>query len=273
MSIAACAAATGRSPSFIGIDKAERLRLLRRSRRYNRRGEDWPALSPMIWVAPMPGAGKKKNAQVWAGRVHWEATIKALRGLSFEDQRGETGRARSIAGRHDHTLELAAQPYRSARWPPGSPRLYMVLSRARFAPSAAIFSEVMHERASPPAVYPMVIGRWSLPLVRSWPRSPTVDMNVVHRFDPRRHHRRQDRRRYRERVAQELGGISPNIICPTPISSGRQHGSKAALPMRPVLRRADPDAGPRGLHDQRCREVAKRAARRAGVRVRRPRRP
>ena len=73
-------AARAAFPAFSASSKAQRLQLLRRILEiYNERAEELAQVVCDEMGAPLQFA---RDAQVWAGRVHLEATIKALERLS-----------------------------------------------------------------------------------------------------------------------------------------------------------------------------------------------
>jgi aldehyde dehydrogenase (NAD+) len=82
----AVAAARRAFPAFSQFPREQRLALLERLlEAYNARGEDLARAVSEEMGAPLPFA---REAQVWAGRVHLEATIRALRNYEFSRLRG-----------------------------------------------------------------------------------------------------------------------------------------------------------------------------------------
>ena len=97
---------------FSTTSREERLALLRRILdAYNRRAGDLAEAVSREMGAPLPFA---LDAQVWAGRVHLEATIEALETYEFSRLKGSSldrpGADRRR--RPDHAVELAAEPDR-----------------------------------------------------------------------------------------------------------------------------------------------------------------
>jgi aldehyde dehydrogenase (NAD+) len=257
----AVAAAKRAFPSFTRTSKAERLQLLRRILEiYNRRGEDIARAVSDEMGAPM---GWARDAQVWAGRVHLEATIKALEDFNFEGQRGETRIVREGIG-----VVGMITPW---NWPLNqivckvAPALAagctMVLKPSEIAPiSGVIFSEVMHEAGVPAGVYNMVSGEGpSVGQVMA--AHPDVDMMSFTGSTRAGIIVAKTAADTVKRVAQELGGKSPNIILPDAdldlaVSKGVEgcfanSGQSCDAPTRMLV--------PRDLHD-RALEIAKRAA-------------
>jgi aldehyde dehydrogenase (NAD+) len=210
----AVAAARKAFKKFTRTSKAERLKLLKRILEiYNKRGEDIARAVSDEMGAPMAWA---RDAQLWAGRVHLEATIKALEAFEFEHQRGGSRIVKEGIG-----VVGMITPW---NWPLNqivckvAPAIAagctMVLKPSEIAPiSGVIFSEVMHEAGVPAGVYNMVSGD-----------GPNVGQVMAG-------HKDIDMMSFTgstragiivaktaadtvKRVAQELGGKSPNIILP-----------------------------------------------------------
>ena len=208
----AVAAARAAFPAFSQTDKATRLVLLRRILSiYNARAEEIAQAVSDEMGAPMAWA---RDAQTWAGRVHMEATIAALEAYEFEDQRGATRIIKEGIG-----VVALITPW---NWPLNqivckvAPALAagctMVLKPSEIAPiSGIVFSEIMEEAGVPAGVYNMVNGD-----------GPSVGQVMAA-------HRDVDMVSFTgstragvivaktaadtvKRVAQELGGKSPNII-------------------------------------------------------------
>ncbi len=92
----AIAAARAAFPSFSQTTKSFRLELLKKILAlYNERGEEIAQVVSDEMGAPLQFA---RDAQVWAGRAHLEATIAALEGFEFEEQRGATRIIREAIG-------------------------------------------------------------------------------------------------------------------------------------------------------------------------------
>jgi aldehyde dehydrogenase (NAD+) len=208
----AVAAAKKAFPAFTLTSKAERLRLLNRILEvYNKRGEDIARAVSDEMGAPMSWA---REAQVWAGRVHLEATIKALEAFEFEHQRGTTRIVKEGIG-----VAAMITPW---NWPLNqivckvAPAIAagctMVLKPSEVAPiSGVIFSEVMHEAGVPAGVYNMVSGDGPNvgQVMAAHPDVAMVSFTGSTRAGIIVAKTAADTVK---RVAQELGGKSPNII-------------------------------------------------------------
>src|SRR3954467_11598656 len=84
----AISAARAAFPGFAQTTKAHRLGLLKRMLElYNERGEELAQVVSDEMGAPIQFA---RDAQIWAGRAHFESTIAALEAFEFEQQRGHT---------------------------------------------------------------------------------------------------------------------------------------------------------------------------------------
>ena len=210
----AVAAARAAFPAFTLSTKAARLRLLRSIlKHYNERAEDIARAVSDEMGAPMAWA---REAQVWAGRVHLESTIKALQKFEFEHQRGKTRVVREGIG-----VIGMITPW---NWPLNqivckvAPAIAagctMVLKPSEIAPmSGLIFSEVMHAAGVPAGVYNMVNGDGpSVGQVMAG--HPGIDMVSFTGSTRAGIIVAKTAADTVKRVAQELGGKSPNIILP-----------------------------------------------------------
>ncbi len=180
---------------------------------YNSRYEDFAQAISTEMGAPIEWA---RGAQAWAGQVHIEATIKAAEEMAWEYSRGTTRIVHEGIG-----VCALITPW---NWPMNqiackvAPALIagctMVLKPSEIAPlSGVLFAEVCHEAGVPPGVFNLVNGTG--PEVGARMSShPEVDMvsftgstragtAVAAAAAPTV-----------KRVAQELGGKSPNIILP-----------------------------------------------------------
>ena len=246
----AVAAARAVFPSYTQTDKATRLALLRRILAlYNERAEEIAQAVSDEMGAPMAWA---RDAQVWAGRVHLEATIASLESYEFEHQRGATRIMKEGIG-----VVALITPW---NWPLNqivckvAPALAagctMVLKPSEIAPiSGIVFSEIMHDAGVPAGVYNMVNGD-----------GPSVGQVMAA-------HKDVDMVSFTgstragvivaktaadtvKRVAQELGGKSPNIILEdadleTAVRKGVEScmsntGQSCAAPTRLLVPRAWP---------------------------------
>jgi aldehyde dehydrogenase (NAD+) len=210
----AVTAARAAFPSFSLTSKEERLRFLHRILEiYDRRADDIARAVSDEMGAPMYWA---RDAQTWAGRAHMEATIKALENFEFEHQRGGTRVVQEGIG-----VVGLITPW---NWPLNqivckvAPALAagctMVLKPSEIAPmSGIVFSEIVHEAGVPPGVYNMVngdgpsvgqvmAGHLGIDMM-SFTGSTRAGIIVA-----------KTAADTVKRVAQELGGKSPNIILP-----------------------------------------------------------
>jgi aldehyde dehydrogenase (NAD+) len=210
----AVAAAKAAFPSFTLTSKEERLRILRRILEiYNRRSEDIARAVSDEMGAPMAWA---RDAQTWAGRVHLEATIKALEDFQFEHQRGSTRIVKEGIG-----VVGLITPW---NWPLNqivckvAPAIAagctMILKPSEIAPiSGIVFSEIMDEAGLPKGVYNMVNGDGpSVGQVMAG--HPGIDMMSFTGSTRAGIIVAKTAADTVKRVAQELGGKSPNIILP-----------------------------------------------------------
>jgi aldehyde dehydrogenase (NAD+) len=208
----AVAAAKAAFPKFSETTKAERLALLKKILEiYNRRAEDIALAVSDEMGAPMSWA---RDAQTWAGRVHMEATIKSLEDYEFEHQRGNSRIVKEAIG-----VVALITPW---NWPLNqivckvAPAIAagctMVLKPSEIAPiSGIVFSEIMHEAGVPAGVYNMVNGDGpSVGQVMAG--HPDVDMVSFTGSTRAGIIVAKTAADTVKRVAQELGGKSPNII-------------------------------------------------------------
>jgi aldehyde dehydrogenase (NAD+) len=210
----AVTAARAAFPSFSLTSKEERLHFLRRILEiYNRRAEDIARAVSDEMGAPMYWA---RDAQTWAGRAHMEATIKALEDFEFEHQRGGTRVVQEGIG-----VVGLITPW---NWPLNqivckvAPAMAagctMVLKPSEIAPmSGIVFSEIVHEAGVPAGVYNMVNGDGpSVGQVMAG--HPGIDMMSFTGSTRAGIIVAKTAADTVKRVAQELGGKSPNIILP-----------------------------------------------------------
>jgi aldehyde dehydrogenase (NAD+) len=181
---------------------------------YNARYEDFAQAMSTEMGAPIEWA---RGAQAWAGQVHIESTIKAAEEMAWEYMRGSTRIVYEGIG-----VCALITPW---NWPMNqiackvAPALVagctMVLKPSEIAPlSGVLFAQVCHEAGVPPGVFNLVNGtgaevgarRSSHPEVDmvSFTGSTRAGTAVAAAAAPTV-----------KRVAQELGGKSPNIILPT----------------------------------------------------------
>jgi len=191
---------------------AERIAIVKRILQvYNDKAEDFAQVMSAEMGAPIEWA---RGAQVWAGQVHFEATIKAAEDFHWEEMRGTTKIIREGIG-----VCALITPW---NWPMNqiackvAPALVagctMVLKPSEIAPmSGVLFAQVCHEAGVPAGVFNLVNGTGTEVGARM-SSHPQVDMvsftgstragtAVAAAAAPTV-----------KRVAQELGGKSANII-------------------------------------------------------------
>ena len=197
------------------VPVAERIALVKRILEvYNSRYEDFAQAMSVEMGAPITWA---REAQAWAGQVHIESTIKAAEEMRWEYMRGDTRIVLEGIG-----VCALITPW---NWPMNqiackvAPALVagctMVLKPSEIAPlSGVLFAEVCHEAGVPKGVFNLVNGTGPEVGARM-SAHPEVDMvsftgstragtAVAAAAAPTV-----------KRVAQELGGKSPNIILPS----------------------------------------------------------
>ena len=181
---------------------------------YNERFEDFAQAMTTEMGAPIEWA---RSAQAWAGQVHIESTIKSAQEMVWEYSRGNTRIVYEGIG-----VCALITPW---NWPMNqiackvAPALIagctVVLKPSEIAPlSGILFAEVCHAAGVPPGVFNLVNGTGpdvgarmsSHPLVDmvSFTGSTRAGTAVAAAAAPTV-----------KRVAQELGGKSPNIILPS----------------------------------------------------------
>jgi aldehyde dehydrogenase (NAD+) len=208
----AVAAAKAAFPAFSRTTKAERLALLKRILDiYNERYEDIAQAVSQEMGAPIKWA---REAQAWAGQAHMEATIKAFEDYEFSERRGNTMVVKEPVG-----VCALITPW---NWPLNqivckvAPAIAagctVVLKPSEIAPiSGIVFSEVVHAAGLPKGVYNMVNGTG--PHVgQVMAGHPDVDMVSFTGSTRAGIIVAKTAADTVKRVAQELGGKSPNII-------------------------------------------------------------
>ena len=209
---AAVAAAKSAFATFGKSSFDVRLDLLRRILAcYNERYEDIARAVSDEMGAPLQFA---REAQAWAGRAHLEATIAAFEKFEFVESRGHTRIVREPIG-----VCALITPW---NWPLNqivskvAPALAagctVVLKPSEVAPiSGIVFTEVMHAAGVPRGVYNMINGTG--PAVgQVLAGHPDVDMVSFTGSTRAGIIVAKTAADTVKRVAQELGGKSPNII-------------------------------------------------------------
>lgn len=207
-------AAASAFPAWSQSSREERLLLLRRILEiYNSRWDEIAEAVSTEMGAPLAFA---KSAQVWAGQVHLEATIKALEDFHFVEQRGTSRIMREAIG----TVGLIT-PW---NWPLNqivckvAPAIAagctMVLKPSEIAPvSGLIFAEIMAEAGTPKGVFNLVNGDGPT-AGAAMSAHPLIDMMSFTGSTRAGILVAKAAADTVKRVAQELGGKSPNIILP-----------------------------------------------------------
>ena len=181
---------------------------------YNDRYEDFAQVMSTEMGAPIEWA---RGAQAWAGQVHIESTIKAAEDMQWDYMRGTTRIVHEGIG-----VCALITPW---NWPMNqiackvAPALVagctMVLKPSEIAPlSGTLFAEVCHAAGVPAGVFNLVNGNG--PDVGARMSShPEVDMVSFTGSTRAGTAIAAAAAPTVKRVAQELGGKSPNIILPT----------------------------------------------------------
>ena len=194
---------------------AERIAVVKRILEiYNERYEDFAQVMMTEMGAPISWA---RNAQAWAGQVHIESTIKAAEEFVWEYSRGTTRIVHEGIG-----VCSLITPW---NWPMNqiackvAPALVagctMVLKPSEIAPlSGTLFAQVCHDAGVPPGVFNLVHGAGPEVGARM-SEHPEVDMVSFTGSTRAGTAIAAAAAPTVKRVAQELGGKSPNIILPT----------------------------------------------------------
>jgi aldehyde dehydrogenase (NAD+) len=211
----AIAAARAAFDSWTYRPAAERLAVVKRILEiYNDRYEDFAQVMSTEMGAPITWA---RGAQAWAGQVHFEATIKAGEEFVWEYNRGTTRIIYEGIG-----VCSLITPW---NWPMNqiackvAPALIagctMVLKPSEIAPlSGTLFAQVCHDAGVPPGVFNLVHGAGPEVGARM-SAHPEVDMVSFTGSTRAGTAIAAAAAPTVKRVAQELGGKSPNIILPT----------------------------------------------------------
>ncbi len=210
----AVAAARGAFDAFARTSREDRLGLLRRIlERYNSRAEDLAEAVSQEMGAPLSFA---RDAQVWAGRVHLEATIEALEAYEFSRVRGT-----SLIVKEPIGVAALITPW---NWPLNqivckvAPALAsgctVVLKPSEIAPlSGILFAEIVEAADAPRGVFNLVNGTGP-DVGQVMASHPGVDMVSFTGSTRAGVIVAKAAADTVKRVAQELGGKSPNIILP-----------------------------------------------------------
>ena len=208
----AVAAAKGAFPAFSQWSKEERLALLRRILvEYEKRYEDIAQAVSQEMGAPI---GFARDAQAAAGQGHLKATIEALEAYEFTEARGTTMVVKEPIG-----VCALITPW---NWPLNqivckvAPAIAagctMVLKPSEIAPiSGIVFAEVMEAAGTPKGVFNLVNGTGP-DVGQVMAGHPDVDMVSFTGSTRAGVIVAKTAADTVKRVAQELGGKSPNII-------------------------------------------------------------
>jgi aldehyde dehydrogenase (NAD+) len=210
----AVAAAKAAFPVFSVWPKEERLKLLRRIlAEYEKRYEDIAKAVSQEMGAPLSFA---RNSQAAAGKGHLIATIEAFEAYEFTEKRGTTTIVKEPIG-----VCALITPW---NWPLNqivckvAPAIAagctMVLKPSEIAPiSGIIFAEVMEAAGTPKGVFNLVNGTGP-DVGQVMAGHPDVDMVSFTGSTRAGIIVAKTAADTVKRVAQELGGKSPNIILP-----------------------------------------------------------
>ena len=210
----AVAAARAAFEGFARTTRADRVALLRRIHDvYNARSEDLAQAVSQELGAPLAFA---REAQVWAGRVHLEATIEALEAYEFRRARGTSLIVKEPVG-----VAGLITPW---NWPLNqivckvAPALSagctVVLKPSEIAPlSGVVFAEIIDAAGAPLGVFNLVNGTGP-DVGQVMAGHPDVDMVSFTGSTRAGIIVAKTAADTVKRVAQELGGKSPNIILP-----------------------------------------------------------
>ena len=210
----AVAAARAAFPAWAATPVAERIALLKRVLEiYKRRYEDMAQAISHEMGAPITWA---REAQAYAGQGHMEATIAAAEAFEWEVQRGTTRILREPVG-----VCALITPW---NWPMNqivckvAPALAagctVVLKPSEIAPmSGILFAEIMDEAGTPAGVFNLVNGTGP-EVGQVMAGHPEVDMVSFTGSTRAGIIVARTAAETVKRVAQELGGKSPNIVLP-----------------------------------------------------------
>ncbi|RVV97078.1 aldehyde dehydrogenase family protein [Mesobaculum littorinae] len=209
---AAVAAARGAFDEWQLTAREERLGLLRKLLDlYNARYDD---IAELMTKEMGTTLGFSKAAQAWVGRAHLEAAIDALERMQFEEIRGNTLISLEPVG-----VCALITPW---NWPmnqlvvKAAPALAvgctMVAKPSEFSPlSSILFAELVHEAGFPKGVYNHLTG-YGETAGEALSAHPDVDMVSITGSTRAGIAVARTAAETVKRVAQELGGKSPNII-------------------------------------------------------------
>jgi aldehyde dehydrogenase (NAD+) len=258
----AVAAARTAFPAFARTSKSQRLELLKSClAAYNRRFDEIAEICAREMGAPI---GFARDAQAFVGRAHFQALIDVFETFEFTEKRGSTLVVKEPIG-----VAGLITPW---NWPLNqivckvAPALAggntMVLKPSELAPlNAIIFAEIMHEAGVPKGVFNLVNGDG--PSVgQKMAEHPGIDMMSFTGSTRAGILVAKAAADTVKRVAQELGGKSPNILLPDcDLAAAVRQGVGACF----INTGQSCDAAtrmlvPRALHDEACKYAAAEAA-------------
>jgi aldehyde dehydrogenase (NAD+) len=208
----AVAAARKAFATYSLTSKQERLTLLRRILEvYNSRLDEMAEAISAEMGAPLVMA---KDSQAFCGTAHFEATIKALEDMEFEEQRGKTRIVREGIG-----VCGLITPW---NWPMNqivskvAPAIAagctMILKPSELAPTnALVFAQILHDAGVPAGVFNLVNGD-GISVGQPLAAHPDVDMMSFTGSTRAGIIVAKTAADTVKRVSQELGGKSPNIV-------------------------------------------------------------
>jgi len=208
----AVAAAKKAFETYALTSREERLALLRRILdAYNARADDLAKAVSQEMGAPLAFS---REAQVWSGRVHLESTIEALEAYEFSRVQGTSLIVKEPVG-----VAALITPW---NWPLNqivckvAPALAAgcacVLKPSEIAPvSGVLFAEIVEAAGAPPGVFNLVNGTGA-DVGQVMAGHPDVDMVSFTGSTRAGIIVAKTAADTVKRVAQELGGKSPNII-------------------------------------------------------------
>ncbi|GAB7528363.1 aldehyde dehydrogenase family protein [Pseudomonas sp. 3A(2025)] len=210
--VSAIQAARQAFAAYSRTTREERIHYLERIlERYNARYDELVQAVTLELGSPL---ALSRDAQVSTGQIHLETTLQALRDFAFEEQRGDVLVAREAIG-----VCTLITPW---NWPLNqivckvAPALAagctMVLKPSEIAPlSALLFAGILDEAGLPPGVFNLVNGSGS-EVGNVLTRHPEVDMVSFTGSTRAGVAVAKNAADTVKRVAQELGGKSPNLI-------------------------------------------------------------
>ena len=240
----AVSAARRAFPSYSLSSRDERIALLQRiDDGFRRRKEDLAQAMSLEMGVPITAA---RNVHFPSGPAHLQETINVLKNFAFETLRGSTMVAKEPIG-----VCALITPWNfpvnqviCKVAPALAAGCTMVLKPSEISPlSALIIAEILHEAGVPPGVFNLVNGDGAT-VGQSLASHADVDMISFTGSTRAGVVVAKAAADTVKRVAQELGGKSPNILLPDVDFEKAVTAGRGALlqQQRPILRFANPDA-------------------------------